>query len=323
VGVTLLAVIRLDFDPVLHLRGPLDLDVAYGTLAVAAALFLAILVAARFAARSGRRTGLPPLRLDDLLFIVLGIIPGAVVGGRLMYALDYLPYYQAHPSALIDPAQGGLSLLGAVLGGAVTGAYIAGLLDSASRWLDVASTSFLLAIGLGKLAMLLDGAGQGQFWTGAWAVAFAGDGPWLSPSAQIPAQPTQVYEGLWALLGIVVVLAVHAGPVMRHLPERLRQAGTWAANREALGEPVARGRLRFGYLFLVALVWWLVGRVGIAFLWRDELVLGPLDVEQVAALVVVAAVILGVLVVSIRQPRPLATEDRWHVGHRRWRLRGG
>ncbi len=319
----LLAVIRLDFDPILHLRGPVSADIAYATLAVAGAIFVAILLAARFADRSGRRTGLPSLRLDDLLFIVLGIIPGAVIGGRLMYALDYLPYYQANPTALIDPAQGGLSLLGAVIGGAVTGAYIAGLLDSASRWLDVASTSMLLAIGLGKFATVLEGAGQGQFWTGAWAIGYAGSGPWLSPSAQIPAHPTQVYEGLWALLGIVVVLAVHAGPVLGHLPERVRQAGTWAANREALGEPVARGRLRFGYLFLVALVWWLVGRIGIAFLWRDDPVLGPLGVEQVAAIIVVLVIVVGVLVASIRQPRPLATEERWRVGHRRWRLRGG
>ena len=88
------------------------------------------------------------------------------------------------------------------------------------------------------------------------------------------------YEGLWALLGIVVVLAVHAGPVLEHLPGRIRQVGTWAANRETLGEPVARGRLRFGYLFLAALVWWLVGRIGIAFLWRDEAVLGPLDMDR-------------------------------------------
>ncbi len=319
----LLAVISLDFDPILHLRGPVSADVAYATLAAAGAIFIAILVAARFADRSGVRTGLPSLRLDDLLFIVLGIIPGAVIGGRLVYALDYLPYYQANPLALVDPAQGGLSLLGAVIGGAVTGAYIAGLLDSAPRWLDVASTSMLLVIGLGKFAMLLDGAGQGQFWSGSWALAYAGSGPWLSPSPEIPAQPTQVYEGLWALLGILVVLAVHAGPVLEHLPGRIRQAGTWAANRETLGEPVARGRLRFGYLFLAALVWWLVGRIGIAFLWRDEAVLGPLDMEQVAAIIVVLVVVVGVLVASIRQPRPLATEERWRVGHRRWRFRGG
>jgi phosphatidate cytidylyltransferase len=34
-------------------------------------------------------------------------------------------------------------------------------------------------------------------------------------------------------------------------------------------------------------------------------------------------IVIGVLVASIRQPQPLATEERWRVGHRRWRLRGG
>jgi len=236
--------------------------------------------------------------------------------------VDFLPYYRAQPLALLDPAQGGLSLLGAVIGGTITGLFIAALLGPALRWLDMASTSLLLAVGLGKLSMLLLGAGQGQFWTGPWAVAFLGDGPWLSPSPQVPAHPVQVYEGLWALLGIVAVLAVHAGPLLGRLPARVRQLGTWADNREALGLPVARGRLRFGYAYLLAVAWWLVGRFAIGFLSRDDQVVGPLDTEQVAALVVLALIVGAVLVVSIRQPRPLDREERWRVGHRRWRLRG-
>lgn len=176
----MVAVIRLDFDTFLHLQGWLDADVAWATLAIAGAVFLGLLVAARFTRRSGRQTGLSRLRLDDLLYIVVGAVPGAVVGARLVYALDYWPYYAAHPEAVIDPTQGGLSLLGAVLGGTLTAAAIARVLGgSARRWLDMASVALLVVIGLGKLSMLLIGAGQGQFCAGSWAVAFLGDWPWL------------------------------------------------------------------------------------------------------------------------------------------------
>ncbi len=321
-------VIELDFDPFLHLQGWLaglfDLDIAWATVGVAVAAFAAILVAARFARRSGRQTGLSRLRLDDQLFVVVGAVPGAVIGARLVYALDYLPYYGEHPFALLDPAQGGLSLLGAVLGGTLTAGYIAGVLaGSGRRWLDMGAVALLVAIGLGKLSMLLIGAGQGAFWDGSWAVAFLGDWPWLSPQPAIPAQPSQLYEGLWALLGILFVLAVHAGPLLRGLPRGLRQEGAWAEAREALGLEVARGRLRFGYAYLAAVAWWLAGRVAIGFTWRDDVVLGPLNMEQVLGSVVLVLIVLGVLVAGVRKPRPVAPEDRWRLGHHRWRLRGG
>ncbi|HMJ79797.1 MAG TPA: prolipoprotein diacylglyceryl transferase family protein [Candidatus Dormibacteraeota bacterium] len=320
----MLAVIRLDFDPYLHLHGWLVLDIAWATLALAGAILLAILVAARFARRSGRLTGLSRLRLDDLLFVVVGAVPGAVVGARLLYALDYWPYYSAHPEAVVDPSQGGLSLLGAVLGGTLTAAIIARVLeDPPRRWLDMASVALLVAIGLGKLSMLLIGAGQGQFWAGSWAVAFDGDWPWLSAAPAIPAHPAQAYEGLWALAGIVAVLVVHAGPLMRRLPGGWRQEGTWASNRQAMGLEVAPGRLRFGYAYAFAVAWWLGGRVAIASLWRDEAVAGPFNAEQAWGLVVLALIAIGAVISLVHQPRPIEPEARWRVGHRRWRLRGG
>ena len=320
----MLGVIRLDFDPFLHLHGWLDVDIAWATIALAGAVFLGILVAARFARRSGRQTGLSRLRLDDLLFVVVGAVPGAVIGARLVYALDYWPYYAAHPEAIFDPTQGGLSLLGAVLGGTLTAALIARVLEgSARRWLDMASVALLVAIGLGKLSMLLIGAGQGQFWAGSWALAFDGDWPWLSAVPAIPAHPAQAYEGLWALLGILVVLVLHAGPVLRHLPAGWRQERTWASNRQVLGLEVAAGRLRFGYAYALAVAWWLAGRVAIASLWRDEPIAGPLNAEQVWGLAVLALIALGAILSLVHQPRPIEPEARWRVGHRRWRLRGG
>jgi prolipoprotein diacylglyceryltransferase len=243
------AVVRLSFDPFLRIG---DLAIAWRALAVAGAVLLALSLAAVLARRRG-------LRLDDLLFVTLGAMGGAVLGGRALHALAFLNVYQADPGALLDPARGSLSLLGAVVGGILAGAFIAGRLEGTlGGWADLAAPPLLLAIGLGKLAQLLAGAGQGTPFDGAWAVAFAGPGPWVSASPSTPAHPAQLYEGAWALAGLPVVLVL------------LRRSS-------------AEGRL-----LMLAVAWWLLGRIAAGFTWRDERLLGPMGIEQVLAVLLFA-----------------------------------
>ena len=308
------------FDPVVRIG---DLAVRWQALGVAAAVAVALVVAAIRAGRSGRASGLPPLRRDDLLYLCLGALLGAVVGGRLVHGLAFLDVYGAEPQALLDPARGSLSLLGAVLGGTATSLYLSSLLDGAAgRWTDVAAIPLLLALGLGKLAQFLGGAGQGAPWDGPWAVAFVGARPWLSVSPGQAAHPSQIYEGLWALAGIPLVALFASAVVARHVPAAVRQAGTWATAREDRLQEVDRGRLRFGYVFLAALVWWLIGRIVVGTTWRDDHVVGPFNAEQAMALAVLALLVVGWLVVVALQPGREGREERWHLGHRRYRPRG-
>jgi prolipoprotein diacylglyceryltransferase len=238
------AAVRLSFDPFLRIA---DLAIPWRALAVAGAVLLALSLAAFLARRRG-------LRLDDLLLISLGAMAGAVIGGRALHALAFLNVYQGDPGALLDPARGSLSLLGAVVGGILAGAFIAGRLEGTlGGWADLAAAPVLLAIGLGKLAQLLAGAGQGIPFDGAWAIAFVGPGPWVSASPSTPAHPAQLYEGGWALVGLPVVLVL------------LRRAS-------------AEGRL-----LMLAVAWWLLGRIAAGFTWRDERLLGPMAIEQVLA----------------------------------------
>src|SRR6187455_2988174 len=106
-----LAVIAFDFDPYLHIG---DGVVRWETIGIAAAIFFGISLAA-----IGART--MSLRADDLLFVVLGVVPGAVIGGRLGYVFLHPTYFSAHPGAILDPGVGSLELGLAVVGGAITG----------------------------------------------------------------------------------------------------------------------------------------------------------------------------------------------------------
>jgi prolipoprotein diacylglyceryltransferase len=164
-----IAVITFDFDPVLDLG---DVTIRWQTVALAATIFVTLCVAAAFA----RRTRLRP---DDLLFVVVGIVPGAVIGGRLGAVLAHADYYRANTGAILDPGQGTLTLSLAVAGGTLTGAVIARLLGAPiRRWLHVAALPVLLGIAAGKLAMVLAAAGQGIPSDLPWATAYLGPGPW-------------------------------------------------------------------------------------------------------------------------------------------------
>jgi phosphatidylglycerol:prolipoprotein diacylglycerol transferase len=272
-----LAVIELNFDPLLHVGQLMFRMQTIGvTLAVLAALTVAALMAPdismqRWFSRSTETRG-GPLRLDDMVLIIAGTVPGAVIGGRIVHVISFWDAYAASPLRVFDPSVGSLSLLGAVLGGLVSATYVAHLVGApVRRWADAAAVPLLLVIGLGKLSQLLGGSGQGLPFDGPWALAFAGDHPWVSFNPRIPSHPAQVYEAMWALAGIPIVLAL-TGP--RRIPVRVSQAVAWA-------DRVAEE----GRVFVGALAWFLIGRVLVGFTWRDETILGPLNAEQVLALI--------------------------------------
>jgi len=287
------AALVLDFDPYLRLG---DRAVRWETLAIAAAVLAGIIATAVLAGRTpgqGVLIGeeeLPEeereepwhLRRDDLLFIILGSVPGAVVLGRLGYGLLHLDYYGTQWRVLLDPGQGSMELTLGVVGGTLTAVYVAALLDApVGRWLHVAIAPLLLVLGLGKAAQALGGSGQGEATAAAWATAYAPPGPWGSPGAEIPAHPAQLYEA--AMTGAVLLLVV---ALARLTP--LRRAD--------------------GRLFPVGLGLWALGRGLVASTWRDADVLGPLHLEQLICLLVAAGslgVAVAMTVARRRTPRPL------------------
>jgi prolipoprotein diacylglyceryltransferase len=266
-----LAVVTISLDPVLRLSD--TASVRYETIALALVLVLGLLVAAWIAARTPALDGVAPpgldpgLRIDDLVFIAVGSVPGAIAGGRLGYVLDHLAYYQANPQAILDPAQGGLTLTLAVPLGALTGAAIARLLGApVGRWMHVAALPLLFVLGAGKLVGILGATGQGAPSDLSWATAYAGPGPWGSLAPEIASHPSQAYEAV----AVAVAIAVLA--VLSRIPG------------------VARRR---GAALYLAIGLWAVARVVVGFTWREPPVLGPLRVEQVLALVVVAVAVAG------------------------------
>lgn len=265
--------IALDFDPYFRIAGfVVRLETVALAVAILVSIALAGLLAGRTLAGSPERPG-GHLRRDDLVFILLGIVPGAVIGGRLGYVLLYPEYYRANPALTIDPASGGLQLSLAILGGMLTGAYVASLFDApVGRWLHAAALPLLVGLGLGKLAMALGGDGQGAPTDLPWATAYLGGWAWDSLGPAIPSHPAQLYEA--AATGVVLVILASA-----------RFVGV-------LGRPDGR-------LFFAALGGWAIGRFLVAFTWRDEQVVGSLRMDQLFSLGLAAVCVIALLAVPV------------------------
>ena len=265
-----LAVIEIALDPVLRLSD--TSSVRYETIGLGIVILLGLLVASWIAARTSPPASIDPdrsLRLDDLVFIVVGAVPGAIIGGRLGYVLDHLDFYRANQAAILDPAQGGMTLTLAVPLAIFTGSVIARLLGApVARWLQVATLPMLFVLAAGKLVGLLGATGQGTFTDALWATVYRGPGPWGSLAVEVPSHPSQVYEAV-AVAAVIAVLAL-----VSRLPA------------------VAR---RQGVILFLALGGWAFARFAVAFTWRDPLVVGPLRVEQAMLLGVAAVALVGLL----------------------------
>ena len=289
------ALITFTFPATVTLAG---LTVRWETLAGAAAVLLALL----FAALAGRWTpvdmsvpadwpspdpeddGANHLRADDLLYIAVAAMPGAVVGGRLGYALLHLAYYQADPGALLDISKGGLELSMGVVGGAITGSIVAMLLGAPlGRWLHALALPLLLLLGLLKLAMLLGGSGQGVPSDFTLATRYLGAGPWGSLAPEIPSWPSQAMEAVATLL-----------------------VGGVAWWLMALGVFAKRN----GASFFLAVGLWATARAVVAATWRDPAVIGSLSVGQLLAIgiaILCAIAVLGFAAAAVRTA--IASDD--------------
>jgi phosphatidylglycerol:prolipoprotein diacylglycerol transferase len=263
-----IAVIAFDFDPLLRLAD--GLTVRWQTVALATVVAICLLTAGVVARRSG-------LRADDLLFIVIGAVPGAVVGGRIGYALLVPDAFAAGPMTLFDPAVGGLELGLGVVGGLATGWVVATLLGAApGAWAHTLAVPLLVAIAAGKLAMALSGSGQGRLFDGAWATAYVGPGPWLGPAPGLPSHPAQIYEGI-GTLAIVLLLSV--------------------------GTTMGAFRAVSGARLLVGLAGWAIVRGIVSTTWRDPVVAGPLPLGGIVAAAIAVGAVAGAVAVSAWLPR--------------------
>ncbi|MDO4670926.1 MAG: prolipoprotein diacylglyceryl transferase [Aerococcus sp.] len=219
-----------------------------------------MLIAIEWIARELRLKGFSEEMGYDL---VLWGIPIGFIGARLYYVLFQWPYYAAHPGEILQIWNGGIAIYGGVIAGAITlFVYCRKKKINPLLMTDVIAPYLLLAQAIGRWGNFANQEAHG----GAVSESF------LRNTLHLPAfivdrmqiggiyyHPTFLYESLWSLLGVAVIM--------------------WLRGRNRA--------LKLGETTLLYFIWYAFGRFFIEGLRTDSLWLGPFRVSQLLSLIFV------------------------------------
>ncbi len=202
----LVAYITIDIDPVPFHIGPVPVH-WYGIIMAAA-----VLVGGAVFARRLPRYG---IAADHGWSMALLAIPLAIVGARVFHILDDFGYYWHHPGQLWTAQLVGLAIYGVLTGG-VLGVLIY------CRWkrlpflrvLDALALALPVGQLIGKCANIINGDTWGYPTRLPWGFVYRNPHAFLpSNLLGVPTQPTPVYEQLWLL--VVVAVLIWATPRLK------------------------------------------------------------------------------------------------------------
>ena len=238
----------IDIDPVIFHLGPIALS-WYGVVVT-----IAIVVGVWLASREARRKGLPMAEVDSL---VPWVVVGGFVGARALHVIDRWDFYAAQPMAILAVWNGGLAILGAILGGTFAGAVGAWRSGIAIGPLsDAAAPGVILGQAIGRFACLFTGDALGRP-TEGFGITYLHPGA-MAPQLGVAYEPVFLYEMVWNLAVFAIL---------------------WRL----------RGRLLVdGQLFAVYLALFAAGKFALTFLRTETVWFAGLQEAQLLAIVVLA-----------------------------------
>jgi phosphatidylglycerol:prolipoprotein diacylglycerol transferase len=163
-------------------------------------LVIAFLVGLLIARSRAARYGIDPNKLVDgfVISLIIGII-----GARLAFIVQEIPYYSAHPKELFSPQFAGITSFGGIAFG------LTSILIWAKRnkinglaVLDTAGPAFLIAHAIGRIGCLLNGCCYGGVCSTAlpWKIHVEGNPLWHHPA--------QIYDSLMNVAAFFLVIAL-------------------------------------------------------------------------------------------------------------------
>jgi phosphatidylglycerol---prolipoprotein diacylglyceryl transferase len=238
-------------------------------------IMLGVLAATFLAQKEAARYGQDGNRVWDLLIWVL--IAG-VIGARLWHILTPMPdmmaqgitpyYYLTHPLDAIAVWNGGLGILGGVVGGVLALFWFTRRHHlSFLNWLDLLSPSLALGQAIGRWGNFFNQELYGAPSNLPWAI-------YIDPQHRYPGfeqvayyHPLFLYESLWNLLNMALLL--------------------WLSRR-------LKNQLYPGDLFLVYLIVYPFGRFLLEFLRMDSSMVAGININQITmgGIALVAALLL-------------------------------
>ncbi|MEX2045136.1 MAG: prolipoprotein diacylglyceryl transferase [Opitutus sp.] len=183
-------------------------------------------VSAIWLLRRYARAGRSQVAGDRVLDLMVAVIAGVVIGGRLGYFILYQPRVMMHdPLALLRLWEGGMASHGGFVGVALALAWFARTNRIPFRHVsDLMVSTAPAGFFLGRVANFINGELWGKVTNVTWAVIFPQSAPPGTPAILIqPRHPSQLYQA--ALEGLVLLALVQwrfwRSDIVRTQPGRL------------------------------------------------------------------------------------------------------
>jgi phosphatidylglycerol:prolipoprotein diacylglycerol transferase len=213
----------------------------YGIIIATAMLFGTFLLT-----KIGKRYG---YNENDLIDLVLVVLPSAIIGARLYYVIFEWSYYSQHLSDIFAIREGGLAIHGGVIAGLIAGYIMCRIKGFDFKELaDFFSMPLILGQAIGRWGNFVNQEAHGGPTDLPWGIMVDG----------IKVHPTFLYESLWDF-GIFIFLI------------------STLSKREIKGTHFVK------YMILYS-----IGRFFIEGLRTDSLMLGPIRIAQLISLLSIA-----------------------------------
>ena len=185
---------------------PIAIHIGHGIYWYGIILACAMLAGLFLCMKQAKRFGLTE---DNVLDLVLWAVPCCILGSRIYYVIFYLDLYRNADGSLdwgriIAIWDGGLAIYGTVIAG-----VIVVLIFTKVKKLRFAAMTDLAAMGLllgqiiGRWANFINREAFGGLTDLPWRMRL-----WVSTTQYIEVHPTFLYESLWNLVGLLLMLLV-------------------------------------------------------------------------------------------------------------------
>ena len=283
---SILGIIRIGIDPDMISAG--SLVITWHGFFTFIAVATAVLLVAWRANKEGIST-------DAVFSVAVWAILGGVVGARLLHVIDFWDQVYRHDViSVLYVQQGGIAVLGAVLGGTLSGAIYVTIrnrdgfisfwnkwfprlgrlgkidLPSVGRLADIVAPFLVLGMAIGRIGDIINGEHFARATSLPWGFVYSHID---TLGTRVPSHPAVVYEMIWDILVLGVV---------------------WGF----------RNRLRpNGMVFTLFLGLYSLGRFFISFLREDRIWMVGLDEAQIVTLIAMV-VTMTILISKAQLVRP-------------------
>ncbi|AXH99878.1 prolipoprotein diacylglyceryl transferase [Sporosarcina sp. PTS2304] len=258
----------LAINPVAIRIGSADtaIEVRWYGILIALGIILGFLVVQR----EMLKRGMHPDFLTDML---IWAIPISIISARIYYVIFTWDFYKDHPGQIIQIWNGGIAIHGALIGAVIT-AVIFCKKRGVSFWkvADITAPGLLIGQIIGRWGNFMNQEAHG----GPVSEAFKEQTiipDWIMNQMTIDGityHPTFLYESLWNVVGLILILVIRRAVKMKR-----------------------------GEIFLFYVIWYSIGRFFIEGMRTDSLyVIGSLRAAQ---LVSVTGVVIGIVILIYRR----------------------